>query len=129
MEVLPKFSVVRGRCPSYTGFPHPRSGKPKQAHRPTSLKWIALAVVLNLLCGCPLMEPSKPDAVDLGGGRYSVTGTSLSANMGSARQAAAIRATSFCGSSSRQAVIESVADKAYGDAWGARTSCAIFYCK
>ena len=75
------------------------------------------------------MEPSKPNAVDMGGGRYSVSGTTLSDNITSAREAAAVQANAFCGSSSRQAVIENFDDKARGDAWGARTSSAIFYCK
>jgi hypothetical protein len=75
------------------------------------------------------MEPNKPDAVDLGAGHYSVTGTTLSGNITSARQAAAVEANAFCGSSSRQAVIENFSDKAHGDAWGARASSAIFYCK
>jgi hypothetical protein len=65
----------------------------------------------------------------MGGGRYSVTGTTLSRNISSARQAAAVEANAFCGSSSRQAVIENFEDKAHGDAWGASTSSAIFYCK
>jgi hypothetical protein len=86
-----------------------------------------LTVVPILLCGCSLLEPSKPDAVDLGSGRYSVTGTTLSGNLGTAHQAAAEEAVAFCGSSSRQAVIEGFADKA--DAWGSRASSAIFYCK
>jgi hypothetical protein len=89
----------------------------------------SLAVVPLLLYGCSLLEPSKPDATDLGGGRYSVTGTTLSSNLGSAREAAAEQANAFCGSSSRQAVIQNFDDKAHGDAWGARTSSAIFYCK
>jgi hypothetical protein len=65
----------------------------------------------------------------MGGGVYSVTGTTLSGNLGSAREAAAEEAHEFCGSSSQQAIIESFQDKAQGDAWGARTSSAIFYCK
>ena len=81
------------------------------------------------LCSCTLMGPSKPDAVDMGGGRYSVAGSTLSGNLGSARGAATEQANEFCGSSSRQAVIEGFQDKAHGDAWGARTSSAIFYCK
>jgi hypothetical protein len=88
-----------------------------------------LALVPILLCGCSLLEPSRPDAVDLGSGRYSVTGTTLSSSLGSAHQAAAEEAVAFCGSSSRQAVIEGFEDKARGDAWGARASSAIFYCK
>ena len=81
------------------------------------------------LCGCSLWGPSRPDAVELGGGHYSVTGTTVSGNLGSAREEAAVQAGAFCGSSARQAVIENFEDKAHGDAWGARTSSAIFYCK
>ena len=93
------------------------------------MKCTSLAVVPILLCGCSLLEPSKPNAVDMGGGRYSVIGTTLSNNITSARQAAAVQANAFCSSSSRQAVIENFDDKAHGDAWGARTSSGIFYCK
>lgn len=93
------------------------------------MKCASLTVILILLCGCSLMGLSKPDAVDMGGGRYSVSGSTISGNLGSAREAAAEQAHEFCGSSSRQAVIESFQDKAHGDAWGARTSNAIFYCK
>jgi hypothetical protein len=93
------------------------------------MKSALLAVTLMVLCSCSLMGPSKPDAVDMGGGRYSVTGSTLSGNLGSARGAAAEQANEFCGSSSRQAVIEGFQDKAHGDAWGAPTSSAIFYCK
>jgi hypothetical protein len=93
------------------------------------MKFALLAVVLAALCSCSLMAPSRPDAVAMGGGVYSVTGTTLSGNLGSAREAAAEEAHEFCGSSSRQAIIESFQDKAQGDAWGARTSSAIFYCK
>ncbi len=75
------------------------------------------------------MGPSTPDAVDMGGGRYAVSGTTISGNLGSAREAAAVEANAFCGSSSRQAVIEGFEDKARGDAWGARTSSVIFHCK
>jgi hypothetical protein len=104
-------------------------GGPALAREYVVMKSAALAVVPILLCGCSLMEPSKPDAVDLGGGRYSVSGTTLSGNISSARQVAAVQAHAFCGSSSRQAVIETFADKVHGDAWGASTSRAIFYCK
>jgi hypothetical protein len=90
------------------------------------MKYPSLAVVLIVLCGCALMGPH---AEDMGGGRYSVTGTTFSGDQRSARQAAALQANEYCGSSSRQAVIESFADKARGDAWGAPTSSAIFYCK
>jgi hypothetical protein len=89
----------------------------------------ALAVVPIWLCACSLMEPSKPEALNLGGGRYSVTGTTLSGNLSSARQVAAVQANAFCSSSARQAVIESFEDKRHGDAWGASTSSAVFYCK
>jgi hypothetical protein len=93
------------------------------------MKSALLAVVLIALGSCSLMSPSRPDAVDMGGGVYSVSGTTLSGNLGSARAAAAEEANEFCGSSSRQAVIETFQDKVNGDAWGARTSNAIFYCK
>lgn len=93
------------------------------------MKCASLAVVLIALCGCSLIGPSKPDAIDLGGGVYSVSGTILSSNLGSAREAAAEQASEFCSSSSRQAVIERFQDKVNGDAWGARTSSATFYCK
>jgi hypothetical protein len=92
------------------------------------VKCAALVVVLIPLCGCSLMEPSKPDAVDLGAGHYSVTGTTLSKSISSARQDAAEQAIAFCGSSSRQAVIENFNDRAH-DPWGASTSSATFYCK
>lgn len=85
---------------------------------------------LVLLCGCSLIGASdRPEALDMGGGRYSVTGTTLSPSVGSARQDASDRAAAFCGASSHQAVIESFADKASGDAWGAPTTNAVFYCK
>lgn len=93
------------------------------------MKCSSLAVVLIALCGCSLIGPNKPDAVAMGGGVYSVSGTTLSGNLGSAREAAAVQASEFCGSSSRQAVIEGFQDKVNGDAWGGRTSSAIFYCK
>jgi hypothetical protein len=93
------------------------------------MKSASLAVVLIALCGCSLLRPGRPDAVDMGGGVYSVNGTTLSGNLGSAREAAAEQANEFCGSTSRQAVIEGFQDKAHGDAWGARTSSAIFYCR
>jgi len=60
----------------------------------------------------------------MGGGRYSVTGTTLSPAVGSARQDATVRAAAFCSASSHQAVIESFTDKASGDATN-----AVFYCK
>jgi hypothetical protein len=85
---------------------------------------------LVLLCGCSLIGASdKPEALNMGGGRYSVTGTTLSPNVGSARQDAADRAAAFCGASSHQAVIESFTDKGHGDAWGGPTARAVFYCK
>lgn len=86
-------------------------------------------MVLIGLCSCSLIGPNTPDAVPMGGGVYSVSGTTLSGNLGSAREAAAMQATEYCGSSSRQAVIEGYQDKVHGDAWGGRTSNAIFYCK
>jgi hypothetical protein len=92
------------------------------------MKCAALTVVLTVLCGCSLMGPSKPDAADLGGGHYSVSGTTLSKSISSARQEAAAQAVAFCASSSRQAVIENFDDRAR-DAWGASTSSAVFYCK
>jgi hypothetical protein len=83
-----------------------------------------------LLCGCSLIGAwDKTEAVDIGGGRYSVTGTTLSPYVGSARQDATDRAAAFCGASSRQPVIERFADKANGDAWGGSTTSAVFYCK
>ena len=89
----------------------------------------SLPIVLILLCGCSLMEPSKPEALDLGGGRYSVTGTTLNTNITSARQDAAARANAFCGSSSRQAVIENFDDLVHGGHWDGPTSSAVFYCR
>jgi hypothetical protein len=89
----------------------------------------SLAVVLILLCGCSLMGPSKPEAQDMGGGRYSVTGTTVSTNIRSARQDAAAQANAFCGSSSRQAVIENFDDLVHGGHWGGLTSSAVFYCR
>jgi hypothetical protein len=93
------------------------------------MKYASLAVVLILLFGCSSMGLGMPHAEDMGGGRYSVTGTTPSGDLRSARQAAALQANEFCGSSSRQAVIENFADKASGDAWGTPASSAIFYCK
>jgi hypothetical protein len=82
-------------------------------------------IALALLCGCSLIGASdKADAVNIGGGRYSVTGTTLSPHLGSARQDATDRAAAFCGTSSRQAVIESFADQA-----NAAATSATFYCK
>jgi len=77
-----------------------------------------------LLCSCSLIGVSeKPEALDMGGGRYSITGTTLSPTVGSARQDASVRAAAFCGTSSRQAVIESFADKTNGE------TTSVFYCK
>jgi hypothetical protein len=80
---------------------------------------------LALLSGCSLIGASdNADTVRIGAGRYSVTGTTLSPSVGSARQDATDRAVAFCGASSRQAVIESFADTASRDA-----TSAVFYCK
>jgi hypothetical protein len=81
---------------------------------------------LALLCGCSLIGVSgNADTVDIGGGRYSVAGSTLSPSVGSARQDATDRAAAFCGASSRQAVIESFADnKTNGNA-----TSAVFYCR
>lgn len=87
----------------------------------------SLATVSLLLCGCSLLEAGKPEAQDLGGGRYSVTGTTLSTNITSARQDAAALANTFCGRSSRQAVIENFDDLVH-DSRGPSSS-AIFYCR
>ena len=85
---------------------------------------------LVLLCSCSLIGSlDHAEAVHISGARYSVTGTTVSPSVGSARQDAADRAAAFCGASSRQAVIESFADKANGDAWGGPSTSAVFYCK
>jgi hypothetical protein len=89
--------------------------------------WLATASVL--LGGCSLMGPSTPDALDMGGGRYSVTGTTVSSNVTSARQDAAEQANAFCALSSRQAVIQNFDDFAHGGHWGGPTSSAVFYCR
>lgn len=89
--------------------------------------WLATASLL--LCGCSLMGPSRPDALDMGGGRYSVTGTTVSSNVTSARQDAAEQANAFCALSSRQAVIQNFDDFAHGGHWGGPTSSAVFYCR
>jgi hypothetical protein len=89
----------------------------------------ALATVSILLCGCSLIGESKPDALEMGGGRYSVTGTTLSTNITSARQDAAAQAHAFCARSSRQAVIQNFDDFAHGGHWGGPTSSAVFYCR
>jgi hypothetical protein len=88
------------------------------------------AIVLILLCGCSLMGPSKPEALDMGGGRYSVTGSTLSTNIAAAREDAAERASAFCGASSHQAVIEHFDDRrVHDDHWSAPTTSAVFYCR
>jgi hypothetical protein len=89
----------------------------------------SLAIVSILLCGCSLLGPSKPEALDMGGGRHSVTGTTLSTNITSARQDAAAQANAFCARSSRQAVIQNFDDFANGGHWGGPTSSAVFYCR
>ena len=88
-----------------------------------------LATVSILLCGCSLLEPSKPEALDMGGGHYSVTGSTLSTNITSARQDAAAAAHAFCARSSRQAVIENFDDFVEGGHAGGPTSNAVFYCR
>jgi hypothetical protein len=89
----------------------------------------SLVAVSLLLCGCSLIEPSKPDAQEMGAGRYSVTGTTLSTNITSARQDAARAANAFCARSSRQAVIENFDDFVDGGHRGGPTSSAVFYCR
>ena len=89
----------------------------------------SLAIVSVLLCSCSLMGESKPEAQDMGGGRYSVTGTTLSTNITSARQDAAALAHAFCARSSRQAVIENFDDFAHDGHLGGPTSSAVFYCR
>ncbi len=88
-----------------------------------------VAALSLLLCGCSLLGPSEPSALEMGGGRYSVTGTTLSSNITSARQDAAAQANAFCARSSRQAVIENFDDFAQGGHWGGPTSSAVFYCR
>ena len=88
-----------------------------------------LATVPILLCGCSLLEPSKPEALDMGGGHYSVTGSTLSTNITSARRDAAALAGAFCARSSRQAVIENFDDFAHDGHSGGSTSSAVFYCR
>jgi hypothetical protein len=90
---------------------------------------VALATISILLCGCSLVAPSRPEAQDMGGGRYSVTGTTLSTNITSARQDATEMANAFCARSSRQAVIENFDDFAQGGHSGGPTSSAVFYCR
>lgn len=89
----------------------------------------SLATLSILLCGCSLMGPSKPEALDMGGGHYSVTGSTLSTNITSARQDAAARADAFCAHSSRRAVIENFDDFAHDGHLGGPTSSAVFYCR
>ena len=89
----------------------------------------SLAIVSILLCGCSLIGAGKPEAQDMGGGRYSVTGTTLSTNITSARQDAAEVANAFCARSSRRAVIENFDDLAHGGHSGGPTSSAVFYCR
>jgi len=90
---------------------------------------VSLATVSILLCGCSLLEPGKPDAQDMGGGRYSVTGSTLTTNITSARQDAKAQANAFCARSSRQAVIENFDDFVQGGHRGGPTSSAVFYCR
>ena len=90
---------------------------------------VSLATVSILLCGCSLTGPGKPEALDMGGGRYSVTGTTLSTNITSARQDAAALANAYCARSSRQAVIENFDDFTQGGHSGGPTSSAVFYCR
>ena len=89
----------------------------------------SLAALSILLCGCSLMGPGKPEALDMGGGQYSVTGTTLSSNITSARQDAAARADAFCAHSARHAVIENFDDFAHEGHAGGPTSSAVFYCR
>ena len=90
---------------------------------------IPLVAVSILLCSCSLMEATDLKALEMGGGHYSVTGTTLSTNITSARQDAASQANAFCAQSSRQAVIEHFDDFAQGGHWGGPTSSAVFYCR
>ena len=89
----------------------------------------SLAAVSLLLSGCSLLAAGRPEARDMGGGRYSVTGTTLSTNITSARQDAASLAHAFCARSSRQAVIENFDDFVEGGHSGGPTSNAVFYCR
>ena len=89
----------------------------------------SLVAVSLLLCGCSLMEPNNPEALDMGGGRYSVTGSTLSTNITSARQDAAAQANAFCAHSSRHAVIENFDDYVHDGHLGGPTSNAVFYCR
>ena len=87
----------------------------------------SLATVSLFLCGCSLLGSNKPEALDMGGGRYSVTGTTLSSNITSAREDAAAQANEFCAHYSQHAVIiENFDEAAHG---GGPTSNAVFYCR
>ena len=88
-----------------------------------------LATLSILLCGCSLIGASKPEALDMGGGQYSVTGSTLSSNITSARQDAAARADAFCAHSARHAVIENFDDFAHDGHSGGPSSSAVFYCR
>ena len=90
---------------------------------------VPLAAVSVLLCGCSLLGSAEPSAVEMGGGRYSVTGSTLSTNITSARRDAAEQANAFCAQSSRQAVIEHFDDFAQGGHPGGPTTSAVFYCR
>jgi hypothetical protein len=90
---------------------------------------LPLAVLSALLAGCSLIGSSDLKALEMGGGHYSVTGSTLSSNITSARQDAAAQANAFCAQSSRQAVIEHFDDFAQGGHWGGPTSSAVFYCR
>ena len=89
----------------------------------------SLAALSLLLSGCSLLGSDRPEAQDMGGGHYSVTGTTLSTNITSARQDAAAAANAFCARSSRQAVIENFDDFVQGGHAGGPTSNAVFYCR
>jgi hypothetical protein len=89
----------------------------------------SLVAVSLLLCGCSLLGPNSPEALDMGGGRYSVTGSTLSTNITSARQDAAAQANAFCAHSSRHAVIENFDDYVHDGHSGGPTSSAVFYCR
>lgn len=90
---------------------------------------VPLAVLSILLCSCSLLQGSDLQALEMGGGQYSVTGTTLSTNITSARRDAAAQANAFCAQSARQAVIEHFDDFAQGGHWGGPTSSAVFYCR
>jgi hypothetical protein len=91
---------------------------------------VPIAVVSILLGGCSLIgAAAEPNAVEMGGGRYSVSGSTLSTNITSARRDAAEQANAFCAQSSRQAVIEHFDDFAQGGHPGGPTTSAVFYCR